>query len=201
MIPAAVCSIYIGFCTKRTKVPERILFVFALVAFVMSISWVSFLSNFVVDLLAMLGLMLSLPKPLLGLTLLAWGNCMGDMNANVAMTKKGFGEMALTGCMAGPVFNVFCGLGASCVLMLINDPDRKPIDFDLIHDDGELNTSAILPFGLIVAEIPALVVIFCNAFMNEYHIAKPFALLNVILYILVITALMSYTIYDAFFKS
>jgi len=124
MIPATVCSVYIGFCTKRTKAPENILFLFAIVAFVMSIQWVSFLSNFVVDLLALLGLMLSLPKPLLGLTLLAWGNCLGDLNANVAMTKKGFGEMALTGCMAGPVFNVFCGLGASCVLMLIGDPTR-----------------------------------------------------------------------------
>ena len=70
----------------------------------------------------MLGLMLSLPKSLLGLTLLSWGNCMGDLNADVAMTKKGFGEMALTGCMAGPVFNVFVGLGASCVLSLAKNP-------------------------------------------------------------------------------
>lgn len=150
MIPATVCSVYIGFCTKRTKAPENILFLFAIVAFVMSIQWVSFLSNFVVDLLALLGLMLSLPKPLLGLTLLAWGNCLGDLNANVAMTKKGFGEMALTGCMAGPVFNVFCGLGASCVLMLIGDP-KTSIPFNLFEEDGSLNTQAVLPFGLICA--------------------------------------------------
>ena len=98
---------------------------------------------------------------------------MGDMNANVAMTKKGFGEMALTGCMAGPVFNVFCGLGASCVIMLISDPNGE-IPFLLIKD-GELNTRAFLPLGLICAEIPALIVIFCNAFLNDYQMAKPFA--------------------------
>lgn len=123
MIPATFCSIYIAFCTKVSRPPETIMFVFAILAFVMSIQWVSFVSNIVVDLLAMVGIMLNLPKPLLGLTLLAWGNCMGDLNADVAMTKKGFGEMAITGCMAGPIFNILCGLGLSCVSMLLNDLD------------------------------------------------------------------------------
>jgi len=44
---------------------------------------------------------------------LAWGNCLGDMSANVAMTKRGFGEMAITGCFAGPIFNILVGLGGS----------------------------------------------------------------------------------------
>ena len=79
----------------------------------MSIMWISFTSDIVVDLLQLFGFILGLPKPLLGLTLLAWGNCLGDMNANVAMTKRGFGEMAITGCMAGPIFNILVGMGAS----------------------------------------------------------------------------------------
>lgn len=37
MIPALLASIYIGFCTKRTKAPENILFFFAIVGFIMSI--------------------------------------------------------------------------------------------------------------------------------------------------------------------
>ena len=106
MIPAFFFAIYIRMCTKITQPPERLIFLYAIIAFVMSILWISFTCDIVVDLLSVLGLMLGLPKTLLGLTLLAWGNCLGDMNANVAMTKKGFGEMAITGCMAGPVFNV-----------------------------------------------------------------------------------------------
>jgi solute carrier family 24 (sodium/potassium/calcium exchanger), member 6 len=89
----------------------------------MSIQWISFTCSIVVDLLSVLGIMLGLPKTLLGLTLLAWGNCLGDMNANVAMTKKGFGEMAITGCMAGPVFNILMGLGLSTLGGLVNDPN------------------------------------------------------------------------------
>lgn len=87
----------------------------------MAISWISFTSDIVVDLLSILGTILNVPTQMLGLTLLAWGNCLGDMNADVAMTKKGFGEMAITGCMAGPVFNILMGLGLSTLFGLMGD--------------------------------------------------------------------------------
>jgi Ca2+/Na+ antiporter len=35
------------------------------------------------------------------------------MSADVAMTKKGFGEMAITATIAGPVFNILMGMGMS----------------------------------------------------------------------------------------
>jgi sodium/potassium/calcium exchanger 6 len=106
-------SAYIRMCTYISQPPPKIFFCFAIIGFVMSIMWISFTSDIVVDLLQLFGFILGLPKPLLGLTLLAWGNCLGDMNANVAMTKRGFGEMAITGCMAGPIFNILVGMGAS----------------------------------------------------------------------------------------
>lgn len=118
--PGAVASIYLCFCTKRTQPPPTIMFIFAIFGFVMSIVWIAFTSDFVVDLLWIIGLILGIPKSLLGLTLLAVGNCLGDMNANVAMTKKGFGEMAVTGCLAGPVFNILFGLGISLSLALLD---------------------------------------------------------------------------------
>ena len=43
-------------------------------------------------------------------------NCLGDLSADVAMTKRGFGEMAITGTMAGPIFNVLMGMGLGMVL-------------------------------------------------------------------------------------
>jgi Ca2+/Na+ antiporter len=41
------------------------------------------------------------------------------MTADVAMTKRGFGEMAITGCIAGPIFNVLVGLGLSNTLGIL----------------------------------------------------------------------------------
>lgn len=42
----------------------------------------------------------------LGLTVLAWGNSVGDMSTNLAMARKGLANMAMTACYAGPVFNL-----------------------------------------------------------------------------------------------
>lgn len=129
--PGAVASVYLCFCTKKTHPPPTIMIVFAVFGFIMSIVWIAFTSDFVVDLLWIIGLILGIPKSLLGLTLLAVGNCLGDMNANVAMTKKGFGEMAVTGCLAGPVFNILFGLGISLTLALLGSKDTKVFNWSL----------------------------------------------------------------------
>ena len=52
----------------------------------------------------------------LGLTVLAWGNSIGDLSTNMAMAKKGLANMALTACYAGPVFNLLVGCLSEYVL-------------------------------------------------------------------------------------
>ncbi|KAG2531623.1 hypothetical protein JM18_001632 [Phytophthora kernoviae] len=48
---------------------------------------------------------------LLGLTVLAWGNSVGDLITDVSVARAGFPQMAIAGCFGGPVFNVLLGLG------------------------------------------------------------------------------------------
>merc|ERR1712228_876560 len=56
-------------------------------------------------------IMLHIPKSVLGITILAWGNSIADLSANVAMARKGLANMAITACFAGPIFNILIGLG------------------------------------------------------------------------------------------
>lgn len=70
---------------------------------------INFSANTIVDLLQLLGFVTGLPQPLLSLSILAWANSLGDLSADVAMTKKGFGEMAMTATVAGPVMNILVG--------------------------------------------------------------------------------------------
>jgi len=55
------------------------------------------------------------------------------MTNDVAMTKLGFGEMAIAATVAGPLFNVLIGLGTSQVLSILknDDPHNAYIRFSL----------------------------------------------------------------------
>ncbi len=103
----------------------------------MSIAWVNFTSNCVVDLLKLFGFITTLPQALLSLTVLSWGNSLGDVSADVALTKKGFGEMAITATMAGPLFNILVGQGLGTLLQILKDGDasKNKISYSLFSTD------------------------------------------------------------------
>ena len=69
------------------------------------------LANLIVDILTLAGMITGVNAALLGLTVMSWGNSVGDAFASTSISRKGFGEMAITGCIAGPVFNLLLGLG------------------------------------------------------------------------------------------
>lgn len=119
IIPGAIIGVIIKLKTKVTQPPGSLITIYSILCFVMSIQWVSFTSNVIIDLLQIFGFITELPQALLALTIIAWGNCLGDMVADVAMTKKGFGEMAITGCIAGPIFNILIGIGLSLTISIV----------------------------------------------------------------------------------
>lgn len=91
-----------------------------LIAFVMSVFWISTTAGELLNCLAALGSLLELPPALLGLTVLAWGNSVGDLVADVALAKAGHPAMAMAGCFAGPMFNMLVGLGTALVIQTYN---------------------------------------------------------------------------------
>lgn len=87
-----------------------------LIAFVMSVFWISNVAGELLNCLATLGTLLDLPPAILGLTVLAWGNSVGDLVADVAVAKAGQPALAMAGCFAGPMFNMLVGLGMALVI-------------------------------------------------------------------------------------
>ncbi len=106
-------SLFIRFKTKSNQAPQKALLLLQFFSFAMSVFWIWSTAQILIDLLKILGLMTGLPPNLLALTVLAWGNSIGDFMANTSIAKKGFAEMALTGCFAAPLFNNVLGLGLS----------------------------------------------------------------------------------------
>ena len=123
---ALILSVLICTRTPLNNGPRRFMIVFSIFSFIMSIAWIWFIANILIDLLGVLGLIFGFKPAYLGITLLAWGNSVGDMMANSAVAKKGFARMALIGCFAGPLFNLLMGLGLSLMIKKIgNKPPEK----------------------------------------------------------------------------
>ena len=53
--------------------------------------------------------MFGLSDAILGLTVLAWGNSIGDLIADTAMAKRGNPRTGFSACFGGPLFNLLLG--------------------------------------------------------------------------------------------
>mgnify|MGYP000055244122 CR=1 FL=1 len=141
--------------------------------------------------------MFKLPASLLGLTFLAWCNCLADKNAYVSMTKKGFGELAITQCMSGPIFNNLIGMFAASLVVYLN---AVHIDMDSLltirNQNGEFIKSAVNPLVLIFAQMLVLLLLLLNAWINNYSISFGHSLLNLAIYCVVIACLIIYSIVE-----
>jgi sodium/potassium/calcium exchanger 6 len=126
----------------------------ALYGFVIAATWIDTIADSLVSLLNFIGIILSIPSPVLGLTLLAWGNSMSDLSANITMARKGLANMAITACFAGPTFNILVGLGLGfSTLAAKSGTTERQVTLSSSVVTGflfvALNTVVILSAGLI----------------------------------------------------
>ena len=104
--------------TEKSIPPKKCIFLWLSGGFLMSVAWSYIIAQELVGLLVSLGYMSGINPSILGLTILAWGNSLGDLVTNLTMALKGGPEgtqVAISGCYAGPIFNILIGLGLSLV--------------------------------------------------------------------------------------
>ncbi|KAF5946702.1 hypothetical protein HYC85_016930 [Camellia sinensis] len=115
-----VLGVFAFFTTEVSGPPRtrKCLFPWLVGGFLMSITWTYILADELVSLLVSLGLVLGISPSILGLTVLAWGNSLGDLVSNLSMARNGGPDgvqVGISGCYAGPIFNIVVGLGLSLV--------------------------------------------------------------------------------------
>ncbi|KAM0989853.1 hypothetical protein ACFX2C_008443 [Malus domestica] len=106
------------FTTEKSSPPKKCLVPWLTAGFVMSITWSYLTAQELVGLLVSLGYILGVSPSILGLTVLAWGNSLGDLITNLTMALNGGtkgAQIAFSACYAGPIFNTLFGLGLSLV--------------------------------------------------------------------------------------
>ena len=110
--------------TTHTKEPKyRPLFCF--LGFLVAIAWISTIANEVVGVLKAFGVIFNISDAILGLTIFAVGNSLGDLVADITVAKLGYPVMALSACFGGPMLNILLGIGVSGAYMTIRHGEDK----------------------------------------------------------------------------
>ena len=120
IILSLMLGILVGF-TSRSTHPPIYHKVFAFIGFIISIVWIYIIANELVSLLRAFGVMFGLSDAILGLTVLAWGNSIGDMIADTSMAKRGSPRVGFSACFGGPLFNLLLGIGIPFTIQMITN--------------------------------------------------------------------------------
>lgn len=119
-IISAILAGILFYMTTPDVVP-RFHTVFAFIGFLVSVCWIYCIATEIVVLIQAVGVAFNLSESILGLTILAWGNCLLDFMSNLAVARKGFPRMGIAACFGGPFFSLLLGVGIPCVLVLVGD--------------------------------------------------------------------------------
>ncbi|XP_062038498.1 mitochondrial sodium/calcium exchanger protein isoform X2 [Lepus europaeus] len=105
------------FATSNSE-PPKFHWLFAFLGFLTSALWINAAATEAVNILRSLGVVFRLSNTVLGLTLLAWGNSVGDAFSDFTLARQGYPRMAFAACFGGIIFNILVGVGLGCLLQL-----------------------------------------------------------------------------------
>ncbi|NXJ30089.1 NCLX protein, partial [Dicrurus megarhynchus] len=143
------------FITTSNEEPPKYHCVFAFLGFLASAMWINAAATELVNILRTLGVIFQLSNTVLGLTLLAWGNSIGDTFSDLTMARQGYPRMAFSACFGGIIFNILVGVGLGCLLQMTSsqplvklEPD-SPLVWVLA---GALGLSLVFSFVTVPAQ-------------------------------------------------
>ncbi|GMS89324.1 hypothetical protein PENTCL1PPCAC_11499 [Pristionchus entomophagus] len=124
--------IFILCTTSMDQEPRFYKMTYSLAGFVMSVAWIYCISSEVVDVVDMLGIVSGINQAVLGLTIIAWANSVGDLVADISVAKQGFPRMAMAASIGGPLFNQLIGFGLPFTIAKLKG-DTVPISLDGVN--------------------------------------------------------------------
>ncbi|KAL2834506.1 Sodium/calcium exchanger protein-domain-containing protein [Aspergillus cavernicola] len=145
--------------------------ILALLGFVVAIVWIATIATEVVNLLKTIGVILNISDSLLGLTVFAVGNSLGDLVANITVARLGYPVMALSACFGGPMLNILLGIGLGGLYMTLHAKKSQTIaTADITYDIAVSKVLIISGATLLVTLIGLLIVVPWNNWRMDRRI-------------------------------
>jgi sodium/potassium/calcium exchanger 6 len=175
LVISLLCLLLIlGFTAPDRSPKYRPLFCF--LGFAVAIAWISTIANEVVGVLKAFGVILGISDAILGLTIFAVGNSLGDLVADITVAKLGFPVMALSACFGGPMLNILLGIGLSGMYMTIHKSEKhhhKHPKRPIAYEPFNIEVSATLMISgvtLLVTLLGLLIVVPLNGWRMDRKI-------------------------------
>ena len=158
--------------TSATQKPRyRPLFCF--LGFAVAIAWISTIANEVVGVLKAFGVILGISDAILGLTIFAVGNSLGDLVADITVARLGYPVMALSACFGGPMLNILLGIGIGGMYMTISHGTHRHLkhpDKPVVYKPYQIEVSTTLIISgitLLVTLVGLLIVVPLNGWKMD----------------------------------
>jgi sodium/potassium/calcium exchanger 6 len=170
LVVSLVLLIPLLLTTTPTHKPRVYHTILSNVGFIVSVAWISTVASQVVDSLKALAVICNMSHAIMGLTIFAVGNSLGDLVANVTLAQLGRPVMALSACFGGPLLNILLGIGLSGSYILISGAERrhekhpeKHLRFKTFHIEVE-RTLIISGFTLLLTLVGLMIAVPLNKF-------------------------------------
>lgn len=103
--------------------------ILSILGFIISILWISTIAAELIAIIKFFAVLLDLSDVILGITVFAIGNSLGDFISNFTIAKMGYPIMALSACFGGPMLNILLGIGGSALYVIPNTGENIKVDF------------------------------------------------------------------------
>ncbi|BCS27468.1 sodium/calcium exchanger protein [Aspergillus puulaauensis] len=133
--------------------------ILALLGFVVAIFWIAIIATEVVSLLKTIGVILNISDSLLGLTVFAVGNSLGDLVANITVARLGYPVMALSACFGGPMLNILLGIGLGGLYMTLHNKGLQTIATSEVTYDIAVSKVLIISGATLLATLIGLLIV------------------------------------------
>uniref|UniRef100_A0AC35FD63 Sodium/calcium exchanger membrane region domain-containing protein n=1 Tax=Panagrolaimus sp. PS1159 TaxID=55785 RepID=A0AC35FD63_9BILA len=157
------------------KFPIIFLSISGYFGFIVSVSWIYLMSSELVNIILMLSIVSQLSQEILGLTVMAWCNNMGDFIADTSVARQGFSQMGASAAIAAPMFTMLIGFGTAFFIATLQGK--------------QINISMDIIKGLLVVMIAAsLITTFVTLFINKFHAKRIHGIILIVLYFVFLIA-------------